>query len=166
VEIALDTRDLLAAHETSGREEHVFAFEGYQVRFHLPTSADLLALEFGDSAVARARLLDRCLLSVELDGARVGPANLPEAVVDQVVAKMSRADPLGNIQLELSCPACSHGWKALFDVVSFLWNEINAWAHRVLREVHTLAMVYGWSEAEVLNMSAWRRQLYLQMASS
>ena len=38
----------------------------------------------------------------------------------------------------MACPACGHGWQARFDVVSFLWSEIDAWAGRMLRDVHTL----------------------------
>ena len=45
-------------------------------------------------------------------------------------------------------------------------QEIHAWAKRTLREVHTLASAYGWSEREILSMSAVRRALYLEMVQS
>jgi hypothetical protein len=32
-----------------------------------------------------------------------------------------------------------------------------------MREVHTLAAMYGWRETDILAMSAWRRQRYLEM---
>ena len=34
---------------------------------------------------------------------------------------------------------------------------------RLLRQVHTLAMAYGWREIDILSMSALRRQVYLEM---
>jgi hypothetical protein len=49
--------------------------------------------------------------------------------------------------------------------VSFFWNEINTWAYRMLRDVHALATAYGWREADIVAMSPWRRQVYLDMVS-
>jgi hypothetical protein len=76
---------------------------------------------------------------------------------------MAEADPQANVQLAITCPVCSKHWQAGFDIVSFFWNEIDAWAHRLLQEVHTLASAYGWREADILAMSPWRRQCYLAM---
>ena len=78
---------------------------------------------------------------------------------------MAQADPQADVQLALSCPACSHQWQSVFDIVSFFWSEMNAWAYRILREVHILASAYGWREADILAMSPYRRQLYLKMVS-
>jgi len=76
---------------------------------------------------------------------------------------MSEADPQAEILLEVSCPACSYVSPAPFDIVPHLWAELDAWAKRMLREVHSLAVVYGWSEAEILRMSAARRRIYLDL---
>jgi hypothetical protein len=78
---------------------------------------------------------------------------------------MVQADPQADVQLALTCPACGHQWEATFDIASFFWSEIDSWAHRILREVHTLASAYGWREADILAMSPQRRQLYLEMVS-
>jgi hypothetical protein len=51
----------------------------------------------------------------------------------------------------------------MFDIVPYLWTEINAWAMRLLREIHSLATAYGWREADILAMSAVRRHWYLEM---
>jgi hypothetical protein len=76
---------------------------------------------------------------------------------------MAQADPQADIQLDLSCPACQHHWQAAFDVVAFLWNEIDSWAHRILSDIHVIASAYGWSEADILALSAARRQTYLDL---
>jgi hypothetical protein len=78
---------------------------------------------------------------------------------------MAEADALGDVQLALTCPQCGHEWQAPFDIASFLWTEINAWAHRTLQDVHELARAYGWREADILALSPWRRQVYLEMIS-
>ncbi|HSB10234.1 MAG TPA: phage baseplate protein, partial [Blastocatellia bacterium] len=31
--------------------------------------------------------------------------------------------------------------------------------------VHTLASAYGWRESDILNLSPWRRQLYLTLVN-
>ena len=51
----------------------------------------------------------------------------------------------------------------MFDIVSFFWAEIDAWARRVLREVNVLARAYGWRESDILALSPVRRQIYLSM---
>jgi hypothetical protein len=139
---------------------------GYEVRFRLPNSLDLSALGGGaDVDATRLWLLERCLLEARHNGEEIAADGLPAEVVDAVVAYMAQADPQGDVQLSLSCPGCGHYWQAMFDIVSFFWNEINAWVVRVLHEVHLLASAYGWREGDILAMSPWRRQAYLEMVS-
>ncbi len=76
---------------------------------------------------------------------------------------MEEADPQGNVQLALDCPACGHRWLQAFDILTYLWREIDDWAQRTLREVHLLASAYGWSEQAILALSARRRHMYLEM---
>jgi hypothetical protein len=86
--------------------------------------------------------------------------------VDAVIARMAEADPQADVQLDLSCPACRHRWLAVFDIVSFLWSEIDASARRTLQDVHRLATAYGWREPDILALTPWRRQVYLEMAGA
>ena len=76
---------------------------------------------------------------------------------------MADADPQADVQLAMTCPTCGQTRKAAFDIASFFWSEIERWSLRMFREVHTLATAYGWREKEILGMSAWRRQVYLQL---
>jgi hypothetical protein len=117
-----------------------------------------------DDAAEQA-LLERCLLKVHRDGAETTVAALPAEVVDEIVKQMSEADPQADTRTSLNCAACGHRWDSVFDVARFLWAEIDSWAMRVLREVHSLALAYGWSEQEILRLSPWRRQFYLQCVS-
>jgi hypothetical protein len=139
-----------------------------EVSFRLPNSLDLVAiadLEDVDVPAVRRTLLARCLLEARQDGEDVTLDRLPGDVIDAVVERMARADPQADVRLAVPCPACGHEWRAVFDIVSFFWSEINAWAYRVLREVHVLASAYGWHEADVLRLSPWRRHCYLEMVS-
>jgi hypothetical protein len=136
----------------------------YEVTFRLPDSADLNVISgMEDPLLARQQLLQSCLLSVSRDGHEIPTGELPAEVLEAVTERMTQSEPLADLTLALTCPACGHSWQMLFDIVSFFWSEINAWSARLLREVHILASAYGWREADILAMSAWRRQRYLEM---
>jgi hypothetical protein len=136
----------------------------YVIRYRVPNSADLVLLASCDSVEAGRRLLlDRCLLTVHCDGINQPIDILPDDVIAAVSRQMAQADPQADVQFDLSCPTCAHRWQVAFDVMTFLWNEIDRWARHVLREVHVLAAAYGWSEADILSLSAARRQMYLDL---
>lgn len=141
------------------------AVDGYQITFRVPASVDLLALDpSGDAVNLRRALLSRCLVEARAaDGKTVAASELPEDVVSAVARQMAAADPLADVTLALACPTCGHRWRAVFDIASFLWKEIHAWAQRTLREVSALARVYGWREPDVLALSPMRRQRYLEL---
>jgi hypothetical protein len=102
-------------------------------------------------------------MSLTRDGLPAVVSALPEHVVASISDCMAQADPQTDVQLDLTCPACGSSWRAPFDIVSYFWSEVNAWAERLLREVHTLAATYGWFEADILAMSPARRRRYLEM---
>lgn len=144
---------------------------GYVARFRLPNSEDLSAIATGDDsqpdeAATIGRLLSRCLIELrrngrkqKLDAARV----LPPELVEAIAAEMENADPQANVQILLDCADCGNRWLSAFDIVTFLWSEIDNWAKRILREVCALASAFGWRESDILSMSAQRRQSYLEM---
>jgi hypothetical protein len=177
LEFAFNLADLRAeatiqlSDSRSNREEEPEGFSvsvgEYEVGFRLPTSSDLCATAgSGEVSAIREVLLQRCISLAQHNGEETSLRQLPSAVTDAVVERMAEADPMADIQLALCCPACSYQWQPVFDIVSFFWSEINAWAYRFLREVHTLASAYGWCEKDVLAMSDWRRQVYLEMISA
>lgn len=158
LELSFDTADIRAA-DAPPDDPLALAVAGYEVTFRLPNSRDLLAVAGrGEAGDPRRRILDRCLIDARGPG-----SDLPPEVAHAIVARMAEADPQADVQLALVCPACERPWNAAFDIVSFFWSEINAWAIRTLRDVHALASAYGWREADILAMSPWRRQCYLEM---
>lgn len=162
LELAFNTRDLtaLATSSPPGPPSAPLALDanGWHVQFRLLTCRDLLeGVRGGDAASRRRALLERCVIS------SVPADPLPVEIETALVAEMERADGSSVVDVALTCPSCAHTWAAPFDIVSVLWRELDAWAYRTLRDVHVLASAYGWSEPEVLALSAWRRDAYLQM---
>jgi hypothetical protein len=165
LELTFDVADIRATPEVAQAESFALSLDGYTVRFRLPNSLDLMAIADQPDADASQMLLERCLLAAEYADEDRAAEQLPTEVLEAVGAQMARADPQADVQLVLDCPACSLHWPAVFDIVSFFWAEIETWAYRTLREIHLLASSYGWREADILAMSQWRRQCYLEIVS-
>lgn len=164
LELTFSVSDIRTAPETEPASNLVAKVEDYEVQYRVPTSLDLGAVAGqSDLTAMRQQLLNRCLIAVHYKDKDLAVNDLPEGVVRTVLAEMAQADPQADVQLALSCPACNHQWQETFDVVSFFWTEIHAWARRLLQEVHTLASTYSWQEADILAMSPQRRQFYLEM---
>ncbi|MUL34938.1 phage baseplate protein [Gloeocapsopsis sp. AAB1 = 1H9] len=166
VELNFNVADIRIASNFELAEAYSLSIAEYELHFRLPNSQDLAAIDsYTDISKTRYFLLKRCLLTANQNGQAITADQLPTDIVDAVVQRMAEAEPQADVQLKLSCPSCSHQWQETFDIVSFFWNEIDAWAYRVLREVHTLALAYGWHETEILTLSPGRRQFYLEMVS-
>jgi hypothetical protein len=135
----------------------------YDVLFRLPNAQDMAELErFRDDHALDRLLLQRCLLRAQQGGELCSAIELPQQIVDGIATQMAKADPQAEVELALDCPACGVQSQVLFDIVTFLWREIEVWALRTLSEVHIFASAYGWSEREILALSSWRRQFYLE----
>ena len=133
---------------------------GHTVRFRVPTAGDLVTV-LDDGSAGSDDLLRRCVLEAHRGEMPIAADDLPARVVSIIAEHMAAADPMARAQLALTCPGCDHRWDAPFDIVSYFWVEVEDWARRMLRSVHVLAAAYGWREADILAMSALRRQWYL-----
>jgi hypothetical protein len=163
LELELDTREFTGSAEHATAKAAEVVEEGVQVRFRVPTSEDLAAIaHHADPDQARRHLLERCLVAARRDERDLAADELPPTVRAAVAAAMAAADPVADLQLVSTCPACGEGWQGAFDIGSFLWAEIDVCARRLLGEVHVLADAYGWREQDILAMSPWRRQIYLE----
>jgi len=166
VESAFSADDIRLPHAESGITFDVEA-EGYTTRCRLPTCADLIALEAeADADAVRQRLLDRCLLRANPPPSEVPTNGLPESLAARIAQRMAELDPQAEVMLHLTCPHCGHPWHAPFVIGQHLWSEIDQWARSLLNDIHALASRYGWSEADILAMSAVRRQVYLEMLAT
>jgi hypothetical protein len=139
-------------------------FGKYEINFRLPNSNDLATLvPDEDVATQKRQLAQRCVLNAKCSGQSLAAEQLPDDTVTALSEQMSELDPQGDMQLALNCPQCSHRWHAPLDIASFVWSEIHAWAVRLLHDIHALALAYSWRETDILAMSPWRRQAYLEL---
>ncbi len=126
--------------------------QGIPVRFRVPSQADVAAALAAGGG--RQVLIERCVEAVE---------TLPAAVVEATVAAMAELDPQADIQIAVACPGCGREHEFAFDVAAYIWSELEDWAHRMIEEIHTLARAYHWREQDILEMSAFRRRMYLDL---
>jgi hypothetical protein len=161
IALDFDLDQVRAPHAAPGTVVELAA-GGRSVRFRLPDSEDLLAIEDeADPGTAERALLRRCLL-----GGDDGDAPCAEAALDRVSRALAEADPQAELILAIACPECGEGTDAPFDIVLQLWSEIEGWVGGLLEEVDRLAARYGWSERDILAMSHARRHAYLDLAEA
>jgi hypothetical protein len=124
-------------------------------RLRLPTSRDLATLvQESDEAAAVQRLLRQ----LSDDSERLWS----KQEIATAEAALAAADPMAEIRLSFECPSCAASFEESLDLPTFVWAELEALARRLLSDVHRLASAYGWSEREILGLSAARREFYLE----
>jgi hypothetical protein len=159
LELTVSVHDLLQPGMGSVSGEVVAA----GVRCRPPCLRDLAAVaRERDAARAARQLLARCRLDTAGDEATV----LSEVTLREVESALEEADPNADLAFDVTCEACGHLGTAQLDAGELLWDEIDAHGRALLREVHLLARAYGWTESEILGLSAERRASYLSMVSA
>jgi len=155
LELPLDVGELLAQFEGQEISENI---EVDDHRFRLPTNMDLAAIANSlDIEEAALHLLERCSLQ------SVNDATITAEVAAMADAELEKADPMADPWFAAVCPECGKTIEAVFDPATLLWDEIQAYGKELLRQVHTLAVAYGWTEQEVLALAPQRRKAYLAM---
>jgi hypothetical protein len=155
-----------AADDVTEEAESSFRSGSYELRSRPPNTEDLLSCMGPDVAASRQKLFARCVIEARHNAEPIPADRLPDEVVRQVVEQIAAGDPQADTRINLDCPECQYSWSEVFDIASFFWAEIDAWARRTLREVVLLARVYGWAERDILALSPTRRQIYLAMAEA
>lgn len=135
-------------------------FQGQQVSFRIPNSADILEiLEIENPDLRQMVLLEKCLSDSSLP--TLSTEHWPKSLTEAVIQKMEESDPQANISMDINCPDCGHRWASCFDIMRFLWSEIDNWAKKLIQDVSIIAVNFGWSEHDILCMSRFRRNLYI-----
>jgi len=140
------------------------------LRLRPPCLRDLAAVAHEHDAERAARsLLARCMLDAPADMAADAAIDAAAPSADSLRAiedALDAADPNADLAFDVHCEACGHVGSAQLDAGELLWDEIDAHARALLGEVHLLASAYGWSEREILALSAARRATYLSMVAA
>jgi hypothetical protein len=168
LEYSLSTRDLKQPVGAPEEREALKLISGdLSLRLRLPNSMDLTAArECASVAEARRMLAEQCVVEAVQGDCAIPAQSIPDAAVDAISSHLAQADPLAEMLVGLKCLECQHAGQIALAIEQFLWTKIVWLAKRLLREVDVLARVYGWSEREILSLSAVRRERYLEMAAS
>lgn len=163
VEWEASTRQMLVQHLRTDFSVPVFTAEttSATIFFRLPDSFDLQ--KAGEQQDNGNGIIENCILEIMRNGEKHPAASIAPAELEALEKRMSEEDPQADIRVQLNCPACANAWEAAFDIMSYLWAEINNWAYRLMDEVALLARHFGWAEKDIVNMSARKRNLYIQM---
>lgn len=165
VEWAMNTRELLPpSPEKKSSAIHALVVDDFHIRFRLPNSYDLIRASTDASYRSDARkLFSDFIIEADKNHEHHDPGKLPDYLYLQLDQRMAEEDPQADIRVLLNCAACKHEWEMRFDIITYLWIEIDNWAKHVLHEVALLASAFGWSESDILEMTPRRRQLYIEM---
>lgn len=164
LEIDVDADDLLAREPAELAKPMQLQVGEWEVSFRFPTEGDVDAVHGeSDLSAAANALLHRCVEGCRRGAEEAHISLVPPELGARMGSWMEERDPLAFLDFELRCTDCGHVWSSTLEVDVFLWARLDAWAHRLARDIHTLAKVYGWSERSITEMSPWRRQLYLDM---
>jgi hypothetical protein len=125
-----------------------FTLPGAQVRFRIPTVADLLAAS--RATRPEQELSSRCVEAPEMSRALARR-------LDHALAALAPSldDHVGG-----ACPACGHVVAMRFDPLSYVLAELRNVFSGVYLEVHALAATYGWPEDTIRALPRSRRRRY------
>jgi hypothetical protein len=144
-----------------------FVFRDVAMRLRNPNSLDLVAASrCATPRQARRLLAERSVVCASRDGNPVDPSDLPDDAVVEISSRLARANPPPEFMIDLHCPACGNATQQMLAIDEFLWSKLVALCKRLMLDVDALARVYGWSESEILSMSAARRGKYLELVLS
>jgi hypothetical protein len=165
LELSFHVADLYG-NEESGPAQVALSIGGYELLFRPLNSLDLMACLDAEAPEMARTMFTRCLISASSGEAAIPADQVPDEIAGNAMEQVTSADPQADLEIVVSCDACHATTRENFDIISFFWSEIDAWAHRMLREIHVLASAYGWKESDVLSLSRLRRQFYLEMVGA
>ena len=166
LEFSLSTDEIIfQPHEQT--KVYEFNRDNFKIIYKLPDSYDLAsASKHNEIQSARNELLNRCIIETIYDDKKITALELPEEIIQKLSQEFADNDPNSEILINLVCQNCNSDWTSFFDISSFLVKSINFSAKNILRDVHTLALVYGWSEADILNMTPQKRNWYINLSGA
>jgi hypothetical protein len=156
LELELNVSDLLVEPQEDPAPVHELTLAEGRVRFRLPKGID-------EERAARRALDDPLSAVDELLAACVveAPEPPPQDLGERVPASMAELDPQADLMLDFRCPECERTGLVSFDPASFFFDELEAHAEALERDVHILAAGYSWSEEEILSLPPARRRRYV-----
>ncbi len=119
----------------------------------LPRGKEELAIAGMDKRSAAKYLSERCIV----DGECEDPVVFVEA--------LGELEPVVNLKLAAKCPECGEEQSIGFDLQQYVMTALVEQREHVLIELHSLASAYGWSSAEILDLSRRDRKTLARLIS-
>ncbi|HVX67234.1 MAG TPA: hypothetical protein VHA11_11560 [Bryobacteraceae bacterium] len=137
----------------------------YRLVFRLPNGGDqetaAAMMARGEEEAMRA-LVRRCVASITRDDGAPQP-EIPSELTGELSQKMAALDPQAELLLDCICAHCGETVRSLFDAAHYVLREVDRSAETLLRDIHAIARVFHWREAEILAMSTRRRKNYVAL---
>jgi hypothetical protein len=164
-ETPIDTIKLQPLNEEKDKKPIDLIFNEYQISFRLPNSVDVMEILASDKIDSITnQLISKCIIKSTLTSQII--EDFPEDLINTIIRKMEENDPQADIVMKILCPECEHEWNITFDIMQYLWIEINERAIKLIQDIYLLASNFGWSENDILDMDRFRRNLYINMINA
>ncbi len=123
--------------------------------FRLPNGEDEMLINGFGGPEAEKHLLERCLLEGN-----------PETDNEKVQSKMAELAPVLSVDMQATCPECNHAQQVQFDMQTFFLTKLKQERPVLIREVHSIASQYHWSQQEILDLPRSLRKQYAALIQS
>jgi hypothetical protein len=94
------------------------------------------------------------------EGALPKPAPALIEAIDDLLAEF---DPLVAFSVRIACPHCEVETDFPIDLQALALGKLEKIQRELVESIHRLAIVYHWSEAEILDLTTERRARYLRL---
>jgi len=139
--------------------------ESRELRLRVPTGADQLRwlreLQPAECTLDYAGIARELVTALD-EGPPAADWCLPTTWLPAIEAALEDTDPLTSLELNTQCPHCGDAVTIPFDLEAALLHLLAGEQPRVLDEIHCLAVVYHWSEPEIMALPVARRRQYLR----
>jgi len=132
-----------------------------EIGARLPTGDDQCYWLQHEPAEVAPELLAQRLVTHVNGQAVTDDWTLPASWLDPMSSQLERHDPLMDLRLTTRCPSCETDLAVQPDLEATLLEVLAGEQQSLLDQIHCLASVYHWSEAEIVALSPGRRRYYL-----
>jgi hypothetical protein len=154
-------RSVLPVKEASSTFPKAYVqLHGKELELQVPTGLSQKLISELDDEDAICVLVSNCLISVDGEPQKENFAReLADEEIALIESALEQASPEVAVSVATACPECSQEQVVPFNPNSILEDGYSTLYH----EIHSLALHYHWSEADILTLPRDRRQLYLGM---
>lgn len=121
-------------------------------RFRLPTAGDQQSVLGLQTDAAADALLERCMVA----GDPMDNPQLLQKAMDEV-------GPVLDLDLDAACPKCGISESVRFDMQAYLLRMLAYEKRFLVREIHLIAVTYGWGYGEILSLTREDRRAFVSL---